>query len=152
MSNKIYRIKDGVNTSDFEKLGYTIIEEPQYFLIKATEQPWESDLVQAKFEYIYSSPEWKKRFYDGNEKLFLKTLHLKYDKDGSVVLSKQFKKMLQSWLIQIDFDGDGWVCFTSVDPNDRNTYYNKESFDKYFKDEIDFLLNADLIEDVEVEG
>lgn len=151
MKYKIYQVKKDADLNEFGKNGYDIIPSTNYLLVKAVELPWDSKLVQAKLENVYANPEWKAKFYNNHKKMFRDTLHLKYHKNGEVVLSKPFKQMLQTWLIEINFGEDGWVGFTTVDQNDRNVYYNKDTIYEHFKDEMDILLNNNLIEEIEVE-
>lgn len=147
----IYKVKEGTDLNEFAKNGYDIIPSSKYTIVKAVELPFDCDLVQSKLNGIYANPEWKKQFYDKNKKLFRNTLRLKYHKNGEIILTKAFKQMLTTWIIEIDFGDDGWVGCTTVDANDHNVYYVKDMLDKHFKEEINKLKELNLIEEIEIE-
>lgn len=152
MADIVYRIKikDGKTREDvlneFGRLGYDLF--PQTLdIFKIIPQDWDSEPCQLLLSKYYLNSNWKELVYEPNKKILKKKLSLTYDKNGNIKQSKTFKKMVQSWRIEIcNQDGD-WLGFTSLDPYDKNVFYGKSILDKYCYDEIQKLKERDLIEE-----
>lgn len=150
MSDKVYKIKDNIDINYFGTINYDLFPNTTSIVFKIIPQPIEGELAQATLKNIYNNPLWKERFYEKYKKRLIQELGLKYGKDGKAILSKKFESILTKWRIQIDFQDDRWVGFTSLDFFDNSVYYNTKVLDKYCHDEIQFLKSLDLLEEVDV--
>ena len=67
-------------------------------------------------------------------------------------MTKKFKSIITDWLVEADFLEDRWLGFRSADPFDSRIFYNVSVLNKYCEQEIKELKEAELIEEIEVEG
>lgn len=146
----VYRIKEGTDLNKFAEMGYDIIPAELPLLVKIIPQDFDGELCQGSLQNIYNNSEWKTRIYNWHKKEMEQTLGLKY-KRGKAVISDQFRHVLTDWRIQIEPFGDGWLGFASMDAYDKNIYYASRHLNQYCADEIKALLDADMIELIEVE-
>lgn len=150
IKGQVYKIKEGVDLNKFNDFGYDIIPSELPLLVKVIPQDINGELCQGTLENIYNNPLWRSKVYNWHKKELEKTLGLKYRR-GKIVMTEQFEHVLTDWRIQIEPFGDGWLGFASMDPYEHNIYYASRHLDKYCADEIKSLLEADIIELVEVE-
>lgn len=146
----VYRVKEGVDLNKFNDMDYDLIPSENPVLVKIIPQDFDGELVQGNLKHIYNDGTWRSKIYAKNEKLISTRLGLKY-KRGKAVITDQFRHVLTDWRIQIEPFVDGWVGFASLDPFDHNVYYASAHLDKYCAEEIKKLLDADMIELIEVE-
>ena len=145
----IYRLKQDVDLNEFAKRGYDLI--PQICCLeKIIKQPDDGDAVKFLLDKYYTNSEWVEKFYKPNKKKVSETLGLRYYSNGDIRYSKKFNMILTDWRIEIEAHDEAWVGFTSLDPYDHHVYYDKNTLDKYCKQEIDELLELGLIEEYEV--
>jgi len=148
--SKIYKVKEGKTIKDFlplEDNGFEVnaINE---MVLKQVNQSLYGEAVNFLLKNIYNNPEWKKKFYDKNKKMFLKEYKLKY-KNGEIVMNESFEKLLTTWFLIIEME-DGWVGFTHCDKRNRMVYYGSKVIEKYCPSELFMLLSNGLIEEVEI--
>lgn len=149
---KIYKLKETVTMEDLKKRRYVEVPGDTGVIAKIIKQPLNGDLAKTMTEGLYGNPKWVKQFYDQNKKQFKEILGLKYDKSGNIVMTKKFKSIITDWLVEADFLEDRWLGFRSADPFDSRIFYNVSVLNKYCEQEIKELKEAELIEEIEVEG
>lgn len=150
MENFVYQIKKGTDLADLGSLNYMLFPE-NFSVLKMIKKDIEDELVQEVLNKQYLNEEWKEKIYKPNKKTIKKVLGLSYDPDGNIKMSKKFKELITTWMIQIDGNDDAWVGFTSSDPFDKKVYYNTKILDKYCPEEIEELKNGDFIEKIKVD-
>lgn len=149
VKGKVYRIKEGTDLIKLQELDYDAIPTTPIILVKIIPQDIDGELCQGTLKNVYNNKEWKRRFYAPHKKIIIEKLGLRYS-HGEAIITEAFSHVLTDWRIQIDTD-DGWVGFASMDPFDRNVFYASDHLDKYCADEIKTLLDADIIELIDVE-
>jgi hypothetical protein len=150
IKGQVYRIKEGTDLNKFAEMGYDIIPSELPLLVKIIPQDFDGELCQGSLQNIYNDPVWRSKVYSWHKKEMEQTLGLKYRR-GKIVMTEQFKHVLTDWRIQIEPFTDGWLGFASMDPYDHNVYYAHNHLEQYCADEIKALLEADMIELIEVE-
>lgn len=148
--NSVYKLKENYNEDSLLGLGFTKLPGTNVFA-KIVEQEMDSEPVKALLTNYYNNPVWIEKFYNQNKKLFKKELDLKYNKKGEIIMTEKFKKIISSWVVQINSDDEGWVGFTPYDKNDRHVFYNKDILYKFCNKTIMDLFLLELIEEIEVE-
>jgi hypothetical protein len=146
---KVYSLKESFTFEEFEELGYTVFPKENK-IIKICEQPLNGEAVKSIMKQYYTNPEWKEKFYSNNMVYYAEELGLTYTKSGKPRMTKKFKEVLKSWLIQIDLNDDFWVGFTSYDWCDTCVFYGCSVLDKFCAEEIELLKEHNLIEEIEV--
>ena len=145
--DKVYRLKDNIefqtllDNGFFNKRGYN------FFKIV----PGCEELKQFLLERYYLNKEWIEKMYIPNKQNLVKTIGLRYKKDGSIRKNKKIEFILNNWQVEACEEDDFWLGFSSLDLHDTYTYYNKNLFDKYFPEEIALLNKLNLIEEYEVQ-
>lgn len=148
---KVYTLKEDIDFNELGKLGWDVIPNSNNLLFfKIVEQPLDSDLPNLLLRNFYENPEWIKRFYNNHKKEISKQIGLKYDENNNIIMSEKFKDTLTMWNLEVDLSDCLWLGFKCLDPYNKNTLYNKVILDKYCKEEIEKLKEADLIEEYEV--
>lgn len=150
IKGNVYRIKEGTNLNKFNDYDFDIIPANEPILVKIVPQDFDGELVQGSLKNIYNNGEWRSQIYAKHKDKIQNALDLSYRR-GKAVITEKFKHVLTDWRIQIEPFSDGWLGFASMDVFDRKVYYASHVLDKYCADEIKTLLDADLIELVEVE-
>lgn len=156
MKNRIYKIKDGIEETELNKLAeldYVVVpnEKLNLTFVKFVDQPVGGDLYNHLLINYYNNPEWKEKIYKNNKKKIRKKTGIRYDKDGNLIKDEQLEMILVAWRIEMSKDDDYWLGLKSADPFDTNYYYNADLLDKYCSKEIAKLKELELIEEYFVE-
>ena len=148
----VYKLKEDIEYNKLAELGFDVIpyELGTMVFFKIVPQDLNGDAVKQMLDNFYLNPRWKEIYYTGKNKKILKNnLGLEYDKEGNIKYNEKFETMLKSWRIEINTE-DNWLGFCNMDSFDQSIYCGKNILDKYCKEEIKALRQADLIEEYEL--
>ena len=147
----VYILKEGADLNGFAKLGWDIDDDGTIF--KVVKQPVDGGAAKYLLKNYYNNPLWKDRFYKGHEMNFKDKLGLEYDEKGEIIMNDEIESILTDWYIMVDTkdaeEGLTMIGFGNKDPYDIHVFYGKGILEKYCKEEIEKLLDADLIEEYE---
>lgn len=151
----VYKLKDNVDLNEFAKLGYDITDEGNV-IFTIVKQPIDGVAADYLLTNFYNNPDWKKRFYKGNEKLFKEKIGLEYDEKGKIIMNEQIETVLTEWILLVDSadadetnNGKILMGFANRDPFDKHVFYGAKLLKKQCGEEIQKLLDKDLIEEYE---
>ena len=149
---KVYKIKDDLTQEQLEDAGFLTQEiEGEIQYVCFVPQELDSDLPQSLVN-IYQNPQWRRKFYFGENKKELKnTLGIEFDnKKGKLKMSDKLKQTLCLWNVQF-MDNDRMLTLTSFDPFDSKAFCNPKVLEQYCGKLIKELKEKDFIEEVEVD-
>ena len=148
-TNKIYKLKE----CDLNELNtifdFDPITQNMYAVLKVS---YDNDLVEFLLKSYYENERWIKEIYTSNKKFFANELGLKYDKNGKIKLTKLFKEIVTTWIVECEVqeDGDRSISLRPVDIQTNFAFYNTRVLDKYCYEIIQKLKERDLIIEEEV--
>lgn len=147
--NKIYKLKE----CDLNELDTIFELDPithnMYAVLKVS---YDHELVKFLLINFYGNEQWIKEIYRLNKKFFINELGLKYDKEGKIKLTKEFKEIVTTWIVECEVqeDGDRSISLRPVDIRTNFAFYNTRILDKYCYEIIQKLKEKDLIIEEEI--
>lgn len=147
MENRVYKVKDNVDFNVFGEIGYEIFVGT-LIIYKVQVIDIDSEPVMIMKKNYYNNKDWQDVYYKAHKKDYNK-IGLKIQ-NGEPKQDKNYEMLLTSWRIQINLADDKWLGFKPADPFFIATYYNADILDKYCGEEIKFLKEKDLIEEISV--